>query len=157
MPGHKVTVRYLISANWPSLLKLEGAMRYWAWLMLQPVRYNDRRIEEIFPELVEGLADILQQFLNGNRTPEVTAKEFLIGATLLKGINYKPEREVRIVAIPGTAQAAKYAAKEFPAEFDTSAPLPEIEDAARYGQALHRLVRRLRWPFADQTNYRRAR
>ena len=80
------------------LLKLEGAMRYWAWLMLQPVRYNDRRIEEIFPELVEGLADILQQFLNGNRTPEVTAKEFLIGATLLKGINYKPEREVRIVA-----------------------------------------------------------
>jgi hypothetical protein len=109
------------------LLKLEGAMRYWAWLMLQPVRYNDRRIEEIFPELVEGLADILQQFLNGNRTPEVTAKEFLIGATLLKGINYKPEREVRIVAIPGTAQAAKYAAKEFPAEFDTSAPLPEIK------------------------------
>jgi hypothetical protein len=33
----------------------------------------------------------------------------------------------RIVAIPGTAQAAKYAAKEFPAEFDTSAPLPEIK------------------------------
>jgi hypothetical protein len=36
--------------------------------MLQPVRYNDRPIEEIFPELVEGLADTLQQFLNGART-----------------------------------------------------------------------------------------
>jgi hypothetical protein len=109
------------------LLKFEGAKRYWAWLMLQPVRYNDRPIEEIFPELVEGLADTLRQFLNGNRTPEVAAKEFLIGATLLKGRNYKPEREIRIVAILGTAQAAKYAAKEFPAEFDATSPLPEIK------------------------------
>jgi hypothetical protein len=109
------------------LLKLEGAKHYWAWLMLQPVRYNDRPIEEIFPELVEGLVETLRQFLNGNRTPQVAAKEFLIGATLVKGINYKSEREVRIVAIPGTAEAAKYAAKEFPAEFDPSAPLPEIK------------------------------
>lgn len=109
------------------LLKREGSKRYWAWLMLQPVRYNDRPIEEIFPELVDGLADTLRQFLSGKRTPEVAAKEFLIGTTLLKGIDYKSEREVRIVAIPGTAQAAKYAAKEFPAEFDATIPLPEIK------------------------------
>jgi hypothetical protein len=109
------------------LLKIEGSKRYWAWLMLQPVRYNDRPIEEIFPELVEGLADTLRQFLNGNRTPEVATKEFLIGTTLLKGADYKPEREVRIVAIPGTEQAAKYAAKEFPTEFDATAPLPGIK------------------------------
>jgi hypothetical protein len=96
-------------------------------LRTRPVRYNDRPIEEIFPELVEGLSDTLRQFLNGNRTPEVAAKEFLIGATLLKGIDYKSEREVRIVAIPGTEQAAKYAAKEFPAEFDATAPLPGIK------------------------------
>jgi hypothetical protein len=83
-------------------------------------------IEEIFPELVDGLADILRQFLSGNRTPEVAAKEFLIGTTLLKGIDYKPEREVRVVAIPGTAQAARYAAREFPVEFDATLPLPEI-------------------------------
>jgi hypothetical protein len=108
-----------------ALLKLEGSMRYWAWLMLQPVRYNDRPIEQIFPELVDGLADTLRQFLGGNRTPEVAAKEFLIGTTLLKGIDYKPEREVRIVAIPGTAQAARYAAKEFPIQFDVTLPLPE--------------------------------
>jgi hypothetical protein len=109
------------------LLKVEGAKRYWAWLMLQPVRYNDRPIEEIFLELVEGLADTLRQFLSGSKTPEIAAKEFLIGATLLKGVNYKPEREIRIVAIPGTVQAAKYAVKEFPAEFDATVTLPKIK------------------------------
>jgi hypothetical protein len=109
-----------------TLIKLEASKRYWAWLTLQPVRYNDRPIEEIFPELVDGLADTLRQFLSGNRTPEVAAKEFLIGTTLLKGIDYKPEREVRIVAIPGTAHAARYAAKEFPVEFDATLPIPEI-------------------------------
>jgi hypothetical protein len=30
-------------------------------------------------------------------------QEFLIGATLLKEARYRPEREVRIVCIPGTA------------------------------------------------------
>jgi hypothetical protein len=38
----------------------------------------------------------------------------------------KSEREVRIVAIPGTANLAKYAGREFPAEFDATKPLPEV-------------------------------
>ena len=60
--------------------------------------------------------------------PEVAAKEFLVRATLLKGVGYKPEREVRIVAIPGTAKAAKYAAKELiPNEFDAKAALPKYK------------------------------
>jgi hypothetical protein len=109
------------------LLKQEGATRYWAWLMLQPVRYLDRPVEELFPELVHGLANTLRQFLDGIRTSEIAAKEFLVGTTLLKGAGYKPEREVRIVAIPGTAKAANYAAKEYPKEFDASAPLPVIK------------------------------
>jgi hypothetical protein len=112
----------------------EGATRYWAWLMLQPVRYGDRPVEELFPELVHGLADTLRQLLNGVRSPEVAAKEFLIGTTLLKQVKYKPEREVRIVAIPGTAQAAKYAAKEFPNEFDATAPLPQIKTNLKTGR-----------------------
>jgi hypothetical protein len=45
---------------------------------------------------------------------------------LLKGAAYKSEREVRIVAIPGTAKMATYAAKEYPDQFDATAPLPEI-------------------------------
>jgi hypothetical protein len=116
------------------ILKREGATRYWAWLMLQPVRYGDRPVDELFPELVHGLADTLQQFLSGIRTPEVAAKEFLIGTTLLKQAKYKPEREVRIVAIPGTAKAAKYAAKEFPTEFDATAPIPEIRANPKTGR-----------------------
>jgi hypothetical protein len=58
--------------------------------------------------------------------PEVAAKEFLVGTTLLKGASYKAEREVRIVAIPGTDKAAKYAAREFPNDFDATLPLPKI-------------------------------
>jgi hypothetical protein len=108
------------------LLKQEGTARYWAWLMLEPVRYADRPIDEIFPELVSGLADTLRQFLGGVREPEAAAAEFLIGTSLLKRSKYKSEREVRIVAIPGTAKLAEHAVKEYPREFDSTAPLPEI-------------------------------
>jgi hypothetical protein len=45
------------------MLKQEGNARYWAWLMLEPVRYADRPIEEIFPELVSGLAETPRQLL----------------------------------------------------------------------------------------------
>ncbi len=109
------------------MLKQEGNARYWAWLMLEPVRYADRPIKEIFPELVSGLADTLRQFLLGVREPETATAEFLIGTTLLKGASYKSEREVRIVAIPGTAKLARHAAKEYPREFDATASLPEIK------------------------------
>jgi hypothetical protein len=37
------------------------------------------------------------------------------------------EREVRIVAIPGTPTAAKHVAKQYPGEFDSAAPLPDIK------------------------------
>ena len=108
------------------MLKQEGNARYWAWLMLEAVRYADRPIEEIFPELVSGLVETLRQFLLGVREPEAAAREFLIGTTLLKGADYKTEREVRIVAIPGTAKLARRAAEEYPREFDAKAPLPEV-------------------------------
>ncbi len=77
------------------MLKVEGDTRYWAWLMLEPVRYADRPVEEIFPELVQGSANTLQQFVQGVRTPEMAVPEFLAGTTLLKGASYKLEREIR--------------------------------------------------------------
>jgi hypothetical protein len=115
------------TAGVAEMLKQEGEARYWAWLMLKPVRYADRPVEEIFPELVLGLADTLRQFVNGVRLPEMAAPEFLTGTTLLKGASFKSEREVRIVAVPGTARAARRAAKEYPDEFDATAPLPVIK------------------------------
>jgi hypothetical protein len=45
---------------------------------------------------------------------------------LLKDANYTSEREVRVVAIPGTASLAYHTAKEFRREFDATQPLPEI-------------------------------
>lgn len=109
------------------MLGQEGKARYWAWLMLEPVRYADQRVEDIFRELVDGLAGTLRQFIDGVRLPEMAVPQFLAGTTLLKGAAYKSEREVRIVAIPGTAEMAKYAAKEYPDQFDATAPLPEIK------------------------------
>jgi hypothetical protein len=109
------------------LLEQEGRRSYWAWLMLEPVRYANRPIEQIFPELVDGLADTLRQFMSGIRVPEVAASQFLVGTTLLKGSSYSSEREVRIVAIPGTEKAAKFAAKEYPDDFDATLPTPEIK------------------------------
>ena len=108
------------------MLKQEGNTRYWAWLMLEPVRYADQPVADIFPELVRGLADTLRQFMAGVKLPEAAAREFLIGTTLLKDGSYKSEREVRVVAIPGTEKAAKYASKQYPREFDTTLPLPKI-------------------------------
>ena len=109
------------------MLGQEMDARYWARLMMDPVRYADRPVEEIFPELVDASSDTLRQFLGGVKSPEMAVPQFLAGTTLLKGAAYKSEREVRIVAIPGTAKTAKYAAKEYPDQFDAFAPLPEIK------------------------------
>jgi hypothetical protein len=108
------------------MLGQEGRARHWTWLMLEPVRYADRPVEDIFRELVDGLANTLRQFIDGVKIPELAVPQFLVGATLLKGPAYKSEREVRIVAVPGTARRAKDAAKEYPDQFDATAPLPEI-------------------------------
>jgi hypothetical protein len=118
------------------MLKQEGEGRYWMWLMLEPVRYADRPVEKIFPELVLALADTLRKFLVDRvREPEMGMPEFLRGTTLLKGAPYKSEREVRIVAIPGTVNTAKYAAKEYLDQFDATAPLPEIRPRPKQGRA----------------------
>jgi hypothetical protein len=99
--------------------------RYWVRLALEPVRYGDSPVEQLFPELVEASADTLRQFIQGVRFPEMAVPEFLSGATLLKGAKYRSEREIRIVAIPGTRRLSDQAAKEYPSEFRTM-PLPEI-------------------------------
>jgi hypothetical protein len=99
-----------------------------------PVRYADRPVEDIFRELVDASSDTLRQFIDGVRLPEMAVPEFLASATLLKSAAYESEREVRIVAIPGTAKMATHAAREYPNEFDATAPLPEIRVRADTGK-----------------------
>jgi hypothetical protein len=45
------------------MLKQEGDARNWKWLMLEPVRYGDRPVEDIFPELVHASADTVRRFV----------------------------------------------------------------------------------------------
>jgi hypothetical protein len=116
------------------ILGQEMDTRYWVRLTLDPVRYADRPVEDIFPELVDASADTLRQFIDGIRFPEMAVPEFLAGTTLLKGAAYKSEREVRIVAIPGTAETAKHAANEYPDEFDANTALPEIRARSDTGK-----------------------
>jgi hypothetical protein len=84
--------------------------RYWARLTLDSARYGDAPIDELFPELVDASADTLRQFLHGVKYPEMAVPQFLLGTTLLKDAGYRPEREVRIVGIPGTKRMSDQAA-----------------------------------------------
>jgi hypothetical protein len=77
------------------------------------------------PEVVNASADTLRQFVSRVRYPEMAVPEFLAGATLLKGADFRPEREVRIVAIPGSKRLSEQAAKEHPDAFKIM-PLPEV-------------------------------
>jgi hypothetical protein len=107
------------------MLGEEMDTRYWAHLMLDPVRYGDAPIEELFPELLQASADTLRQFLDGEKEPEMAVQQFLVGSTLLKDASYRPECEVRIVGIPGTKRMSYQAAHDHPATFKVL-PLPEI-------------------------------
>jgi hypothetical protein len=116
------------------LLAEECDARYWAHLRLDSVRYGDRPIAELFPELIEATGRTLQDFLAGVREPEMGVQEFLIGSTLLKNPKYRPERELRIVAIPGTARMSAIATREHAHVFKPL-PLPAIRargDGRRY-------------------------
>ncbi len=101
-------------------------------MALEPVRYADAPMNQLFPELVDASAETLRQFIQGVRCPEMAVPEFLSGATLLKGRKFKPEREIRIVAIPGTKRLSDQAEMEHPADFNVL-PLPEIR-ARGYGR-----------------------
>lgn len=108
------------------MLGREMDARYWVRLSLDPVRYADQPVDVLFPELVNASAETLRKFIDGERFPEMAVPEFLAGTTLLKDASFRAEREIRIVAIPGTAKAASHAAKEYPKEFDPCVPLPAI-------------------------------
>jgi hypothetical protein len=116
------------------LLAEECDVRYWAHLKLDPVRYDDRPTAELFPEVVEAAGRTLRQFLAKVPEPEMGVQEFLIGATLLKEAKYRPEREVRIVCIPGTAAMSEIALRDHVDVFKPL-PLPEVrsrDDGRRY-------------------------
>jgi len=100
---------------------------YWVYLRSDAVRYavDEVPLDELFPELVEAGAKTLKDFLLARiRTPEMGIVEFLTGATLFKHQGFLEEREVRIVAIPGTKALSDQGKREH-ADFP-DLPLPNI-------------------------------
>jgi hypothetical protein len=87
-----------------------------------------------FQSFIDAAGRTLDQFLAKVREPEMGVQEFLIGSTLLKNAMYREEREVRIVAIPGTSDLSAIALREHAGVFKPL-PLPEVRtrtDDGRY-------------------------
>lgn len=128
------------------LLGQEMDSRYWVYLSLRPVRYfsEGTPIGLIFPELVDAAADTLRQCLDG-APHDIGLRQFLVGSSLLKATKYTEEREVRLVAIPGTKSLSDQALKEYPNQFKVT-PIPEIgtrPDTRRYVSVFEPLNLRL--------------
>ena len=110
------------------LLGEEFAGAYWVRLALEPVRYSGPEvpIERLMPELISAGEDVFRQFMNGDDLQEFAVPEFLMGATLLKDADYRKEREVRIVAIPGTEKLMARGLRTYPGRFKRQ-PIPVVE------------------------------
>ena len=120
---------YCLLFDTPSLcahLGREFDSRYWAYLQMDAVRYaiDGVALDTHFPNLGAVAANSLQEFFDGVPVPELGVVDFLTGATLLKHQGFREEREVRIVAIPGTAELREQALIEQPDFRDLA--LPEI-------------------------------
>ncbi len=100
---------------------------YWVHLKIGSVAYDvdGVSIESVFPRLVEASSQTLEEFFREVFEPELmTAADFLEAASLFKHRGFYEEREVRIVAIPGTMKLAEFTKKEH-SNFEEK-PLPDI-------------------------------
>jgi hypothetical protein len=110
------------------LLGAEFDGAYWVRLALEPVRYSGPEIpiERLMPELINAGEDVFRQFMRGEDLQEFAVPEFLMASTLLKDVGYREEREVRIVAIPGTEKLMARGLRTYPGRFKKQ-PLPVVE------------------------------
>ncbi len=110
------------------LLCVELEAGYWVRLALGAVRYSapDVPLDELMPELVLAGEDVFRQFLEGVDLQEFAVPQFLMGSTLLKDAGWREEREIRIVAIPGTEKLTKLGLKTYPGRFKRL-PMAEVE------------------------------
>ncbi|MBV1702153.1 MAG: DUF2971 domain-containing protein [Hyphomicrobiales bacterium] len=116
------------------LLAEEFDRLYWLHLSIAAVTYDvdGVAVDREFPTLFEACERNLQAFFDENAEPELnTAADFWEGASRFKHRGFYEEREVRIVAIPGTAKLAEYTKEEHP-EFQVQ-PLPDIRQRPANG------------------------
>jgi len=90
------------------LLSLEFSAFDYVHLDFSTARYGDKNddVSLLFPELVQWLEHFVSETLKGNKEPSggKGLGEFLTGATMFKHRGFHEEREVRIVAMPGSKE-----------------------------------------------------
>jgi len=88
------------------LLAREYDSHYWIYMQIAQVRYalTGFGVEELFPHLLDRCDQDFFEALQGGpvEIASETVSAFFEGAPLFKHQGFKEEREVRIVAIPGT-------------------------------------------------------
>jgi hypothetical protein len=111
------------------LLGLEFATYYWIYLQIAPVHYalDTASVRNLFPTMIERCDYFIAGLLEGTvpPPPDDAFAPFVAAATLFKHYAFSEEREVRIVAIPGSDEIQKAAQAEYPDQFKAS-PLKDI-------------------------------
>ena len=112
--------RYCIVFDAHALAKLieqEAAPHFWIYINIDEVQYatNDVSVERLFPKLLDTCDKFLIQCMERGKYDDIGGDgflPFLAGATLYKHQGFIEEREVRIVAVPGTPQLLEIGRKE---------------------------------------------
>jgi hypothetical protein len=96
----------LDTAALAGMLGREFDAHYWIHMNLAAVRYalDGISVAEIFPSLLDRCGILFSGILDG-KVPEASDdgfEPFVAGATLFKHQGFREEREVRIVAVPGS-------------------------------------------------------
>jgi hypothetical protein len=111
------------------LLGREFDTYYWIYLHIAPVHYSlsTANVRDTFPTLMKTCAYFINGILDGIVPPptEDAFAPFMAGTTLFKHYAFSEEREVRIVAVPGSDEIQKAAQAQYPTEF-TPSPLKDI-------------------------------
>src|SRR5262249_1151854 len=93
------------------LLGLEFDSHYWIHLQMAPVHYalSTAVVRELFPVVIERCDYFMAGILEGRVPPptEDAFAPFMAATTLFKHYAFSEEREVRIVAVPGSDEVQK--------------------------------------------------
>jgi hypothetical protein len=113
------------------LLAREFDSHYLLHLNISPVHYalGTASIKEMFPKVIDVCNYFIAGIFEGRASPPIDDgfAPFVAAATLFKHHAFSEEREVRIVAIPGSDEVQKKVQAEYPAEFKAS-PLKCIRE-----------------------------
>jgi hypothetical protein len=106
------------------LLGWEFDSHYWLHLNISPVHYalSTASIKDVFPKVIGICDNFIAGILEGRAPPPMNDgfAPFVAGATLFKHHAFSEEREIRIVAIPGSDEVQKTVQAEYPEDFRAS-------------------------------------